>query len=243
MISPACFRGLGFTLTVITLLSCVGATGWQGTGNMSRNNLTEVWNYIDSNIGTYAVVEGGNHAPDLSPFSTALSAHLESLWSPAWNVFTISSLASSDSVVFGYAFNGHWMWYNGYPVNEFNLNFVIWKDYNCQGWQTVGDVIYLYPFLMSGLAIGGTASDLSSVLSTFKDSSLNVWFAASSFMNRLTETASYKGDKAFSIVMSQDSDNTRFYARVCMISSNYFYTNLIDTDNKNWGKFLFFQTR
>jgi hypothetical protein len=173
--SFSCFRELGYAIVVITLLSCVGATGWQGTGNMSSSNLTEIWNYINSNIGTYAVVKDNNFFPDLTPFSEALSIHLESLWSPAWNVFTINSPASSDAVVYGYAFNGHWMWYNSFTINEFNLNFVIWKDYNCQGWQKVG----YGNSLASGFFSIPFNSDIKSVSAKYTDSTVNIWYVAS----------------------------------------------------------------
>lgn len=56
----------------------------------------------------------------------------------AWNVFTFthSNPSKSDSVVYGYAFRDHWIWFNNY--NDSSISYIIWKDYNCYGWQTVG---------------------------------------------------------------------------------------------------------
>ena len=47
-----------------------------------------------------------------------------------------------DTVLYGYAFRQHWMWYNGYTVAGSSgkyYSFVIWKDYNCVAWHSVGD--------------------------------------------------------------------------------------------------------
>jgi hypothetical protein len=45
---------------------------------------------------------------------------------------------SSDSVVYGYAFRDHWMWYNGFLMDDGALvAFIIWKDYNCVTWSTI----------------------------------------------------------------------------------------------------------
>jgi hypothetical protein len=46
----------------------------------------------------------------------------------------------SDTVLYGYAYNDHWYWYNGYKSSG-NMYYaiVIWKDYNCQGWKTIDE--------------------------------------------------------------------------------------------------------
>jgi hypothetical protein len=45
---------------------------------------------------------------------------------------------SSDTVVYGYAFRDHWMWYNGFVMDDGNyVSFIIWKDYNCDGWASI----------------------------------------------------------------------------------------------------------
>jgi hypothetical protein len=43
-----------------------------------------------------------------------------------------------DTVVYGYAYKTHWMWFNGYLMDDGNsVGFIIWKDYNCDTWTTV----------------------------------------------------------------------------------------------------------
>lgn len=37
---------------------------------------------------------------------------------------------TSNSVVYGFAYYGHWVWINSYKGNS-RHSFVIWKDYNC----------------------------------------------------------------------------------------------------------------
>lgn len=40
-----------------------------------------------------------------------------------------------DSVLYGYAFRGQWIWFNGLtnPTNSANsIAITVWKDYNCQ---------------------------------------------------------------------------------------------------------------
>jgi hypothetical protein len=61
----------------------------------------------------------------------SISDALNAQWSTAWNVVIVKtdSLEHCNSVVYGYAFNGHWMWVNGY--GQFDHSFIIWKDYNC----------------------------------------------------------------------------------------------------------------
>jgi hypothetical protein len=45
---------------------------------------------------------------------------------------------NSDSVLYGYAFRDHWMWYNGFLMDDgYYVTFIIWKDYNCITWSTI----------------------------------------------------------------------------------------------------------
>jgi hypothetical protein len=49
---------------------------------------------------------------------------------------------NGDSVLYGYAFRDHWMWYNGFLMDDGHyVSFVIWKDYNCIGWITFNDLV------------------------------------------------------------------------------------------------------
>jgi hypothetical protein len=47
---------------------------------------------------------------------------------------------NGDSVLYGYAFRDHWMWYNGFLMDDGHyVSFIIWKDYNCITWTTHND--------------------------------------------------------------------------------------------------------
>ena len=65
-------------------------------------------------------------------FSKNISMALNTKFRNFWNVYIVQKSEASidaNAVVFGYAFNNHWIWY---PDSTSNLTFVIWKDYNCQ---------------------------------------------------------------------------------------------------------------
>jgi hypothetical protein len=81
-----------------------------------------------------------------------ISDKLNAAWDPAWNValtVTIADLITNTTgdfrnVVYGYAYNQHWLWYNKFkvmqhptnPSSYFYFSFIIWKDYNCHSWVT-----------------------------------------------------------------------------------------------------------
>lgn len=50
--------------------------------------------------------------------------------------------AEYDAIVYGYAFNNHWMWYNGISLPDSGTSktasLMVWKDYNCQNWKVIG---------------------------------------------------------------------------------------------------------
>jgi hypothetical protein len=72
---------------------------------------------------------------------------------------------------------------------------------------------------------------------------LNIWDLASKFMKSLMLKPYFnKGD--YAVVMSNDASNTYFYARVCMVGTNYTYYNFgTDNNGKYYGKTLLLQTR
>ena len=98
----------GFSVLFLIFLISTRQVAWQGYGNWSSANLTEIWTFINGNIGSHTATSS------YDTFNTALSDHLNTLWAPAWNVFTIKSTAAYDTVLYGYAFNNHWMWFNDY---------------------------------------------------------------------------------------------------------------------------------
>ena len=114
-----------FTPLFLIFLVCTQQIAWQGYGQVNRTVVDTVMGYINTNISQHT----GDSSYDA--FNTAFSTELNRLWDPAWNVFTIKTTSAWDSVVYGYAFNNQWMWYNDYRVNGVVLAFVIWKDYNC----------------------------------------------------------------------------------------------------------------
>ncbi len=117
------------------LLENISTEAWQGYGNMSSSNLTEIWTFINSSISNTLTNS------KYQEFCTNLSNHLNKTWDPAWNVYVIKSTTQRDTILYGYAFRDHWMWYNGYTLDGLIiLGFIIWKDYNCQGWNDVASL-------------------------------------------------------------------------------------------------------
>ena len=66
---------------------------------------------------------------------------MNGLWDPAWNVVIVKSLVTFDTILYGYAFNNHWMWINGIAIPNSmagdSVTYLIWKDYNCQNWASL----------------------------------------------------------------------------------------------------------
>lgn len=121
MIKATIFLGL-------VLLSL--SENWQASGNFTADNITFIFSTIDNTL--QYIADG-----DLSSANRAknISDTLNDAWHPAWNVFYFSpDYYSEDSIVYGYAFNGHWFWVNNYKKSQIG-NFVIWKDYNCHTWM------------------------------------------------------------------------------------------------------------
>ena len=112
------------------------------------------------------------------------------------------------------------MWYNNYPNGEYILGFVIWKDYNCDRWLSLGDSSYQYSGLSSD-QVGQINNAISAITAQWN---ANIWIAAANFMESLTSLSDFSGsDKAFSVVMSENYDQTYFYSRLCVKSSNFFF--------------------
>ena len=125
---------LSMLLIFIALIAPSLQLNWQGSGNMSESNMTEIQTAINNNPLT-----SSSSAFDLDSASQNISTRLNSLWDPAWNVFIVRQDKAYDAIVFGYAFRNHWMWINGFPANGEPTKmwaYIIWKDYNCKRWTT-----------------------------------------------------------------------------------------------------------
>ncbi len=221
-----------FFVLLLSLLGNFSALDWQGYGNMSSSNLTDIWTFVNNNIG-YAVTNSKHQE-----FTTNLSNYLNKLWDPAWNVFVIQTTVSKDTVVYGYAFRDHWMWYNGYVINNAFLSFVIWKDYNCQGWIEPG----------SSLTFTSTENAAIIKLSNSFQASADradIWGTAKKFMNSLVAQTAFSGpDKAYSLIMTQarSIEISSFTGRICLMGNKYYRNTMTFKDNLNALVFLF-QTR
>jgi hypothetical protein len=133
----ACPKGLLFVATLLTLLVAANGEGWQGAGNWTSSNLTDIWTFIHANYFDLPP-KGGSINFDQTTAVEKFVTYLNGLWDSSWNVVVLDTIASSDAVLYGYAFNGHWYWFNGYVSGSYVFGFVIWKDFKCGGYQTVG---------------------------------------------------------------------------------------------------------
>ena len=133
------FLRLCVLFLILTLNVPVDSLDWQGSGNMSESNMTEIQTAINSNPITSAT---GSIV--LNTIAQNISTHLNTLWDPAWNVIISKGSPGFDTVLYGYAFRNHWMWINSVPISGTTtsvLAYVIWKDYNCQTWSTVSNLL------------------------------------------------------------------------------------------------------
>lgn len=90
------------------LLLSVTCVSWQGAGNFTDSNFTDIKNIL-SGVSTKLGLE------KIDSWAKIISDELNARWDPAWNVI-VTKLQDkiSNGVVFGYAYNGHWLWYNNY---------------------------------------------------------------------------------------------------------------------------------
>ena len=87
--SPNCFQRLSFLLLLLALTAPALSLDWQGTGNMTQDNMTEIWNAIGNNNSTLDTLAG---AEVYSAAAQAISTRLNTIWNPAWNVAIIKTL-------------------------------------------------------------------------------------------------------------------------------------------------------
>jgi hypothetical protein len=130
-------------LVILSLASLGTCLNWEYAGNWSAANTTAIDTAVSSSMS--ASVDGTNavYGYNLGKFAKKLSENLESSqnWAQFWNVFLIVQDAANDAVVYGYAFNNHWLWKNNIPFTGLTpavtkptgkiFGLVLWKDYNC----------------------------------------------------------------------------------------------------------------
>lgn len=135
-------KTVAIAFVILSLASVGVCTNWEYAGNWTTANTTAIDAAITTTIAASpdaAEVTKYN----LGTFARKLSENLETIqnWSQFWNVFVIMQDTTSDAVVYGYAFNKHWLWKNNVqftglspafemPVGK-HVGLVIWKDYNC----------------------------------------------------------------------------------------------------------------
>lgn len=227
-----------FLAAILLETSCLN---WQSAGNMSESNLTEIWSFINTKIRkdwTFSQIATGGSL--FSDFSSNLSSHLNTLWASAWNVAMtyITDASNADTVVYGYAFRDHWMWYNGYQMDDgYYVGFIIWKDYNCAGWTTFNlntDPTYNFADPVNDRIINA--------FNTFKTSGKsvqnNIWQTAKNLSETLEGMSDFSGG-AFTVLLSE-SANAAFFGQFCI---NSFSMVTVFGDSPSWGAAMILHMR
>lgn len=136
--SSSCFQRLCTFVVLLTLTLPAFQMNWQAAGNMNDTVMAEIRSGIAS--GRITSVTSATSIDDIA---MNISLRLNKFWDPAWNVVITKSVTNMDTIVYGYAFNGHWMWICGSPIPMTvaeTVDYVIWKDYNCKNWATMSDL-------------------------------------------------------------------------------------------------------
>ncbi len=119
--------------TILCFLGAVLILGnslnWMAGGNFTQEEFAILRAKVDN-------FDTGLTLQTLGPAAKTMSDELNDLWKPAWNVVIACYLMGNhDSVVYGYAFNGRWFWFNGFRLTDgMYMSFIIWKDFNCVTW-------------------------------------------------------------------------------------------------------------
>lgn len=130
---------MGFNIKTMLVVTCLllqltVSLDWQSMGNFTDDNITAIKLAISE--VTDASVKAGSNSGE----ANLLSTKLNNLWDPAWNVLILRyTNTAEDAVVYGYAFNNHWIWLNNYKDTK--VNYVIWKDYNCHTWVSLDSTL------------------------------------------------------------------------------------------------------
>jgi hypothetical protein len=198
------------------LLSGVMPLNWMAGGNFTQSDFDILRAKIDGfNKGTIF--------PLLGPAAATLSTDLNTLWAPAWNVVIVyyGDGFNYDAVLYGYAFNGHWFWSNGFQLSDNKyISFVIWKDYNCVTWVTIDPAATGYK--ASSYITADTTAIITKVQAGYQTRNIaEVWLAAKDIQTTIAATGgNIFNDKLAYSVITVPNMMTNFCARVCV--KNYF---------------------
>lgn len=130
-------------LVILSLASLGTCLNWEYAGNWSTSNTTAIDSAILTTMTASKDVADAVYGYNLGRFTKKLSENLEATqgWAQFWNVFLIVQDAANDAVVYGYAFNKHWLWKNNIQFTGLAtaitkpsgkiFGLVLWKDYNC----------------------------------------------------------------------------------------------------------------
>ncbi len=130
------------------------------------------------------------------------------------------------------------MWYNNYQVGERRFNFVIWKDYNCGKWQTLGE-------LFTSSFNNAETFQINTALSQIEnDTADDIWGETKKFMKSLTTQQNLGGStKALSVVMTQTGNTMDVFGRLCSFEDKLQKDFFKYKGVRNWGYYILFQTR
>jgi hypothetical protein len=198
-------------LFVGALMSFCDCLDWQGAGNMSQSNLTVIRDKINA-------FDPASAYSTFAASAAIMSTELNTLWAPAWNVVIVcyTDGKNYDSVLYGYAFNDHWFWLNGFRLaNKVYISFIIWKDYNCVTWTTynpadAGNVASTY---------GGLTNTISTIIQggnkALNRDTNDIWVVAQDIQPKVMTAGKILQDKDAYTIIASKSATASFYARFC----------------------------
>ena len=197
-----------YALLIMVLLGCGSCLDWQGAGNWTSDNLTVLYNQINTVPSLISSMLLGTSAKNISD-------NLNALWDPSWNVVIVyyTDYNNYDSVMYGYGFREHWFWFNGYQISSGYMAFIIWKDYNCGKWFTYESDLYNTTY---------SATTYSSIVNNVTSASPNyqlsdIWSVAQSLPTNVigADPTILQDPLGYTIVASQSS-NVIFYSQMCV---------------------------
>lgn len=198
-------------ISLLLFLSLVSCSNWQAKGSFTDQNITYIYNQIDT-----CIANKNSGAILVSDFARIISDALVAAWDPAWNVF-VTKLTNydTDSVVFGYAFRDHWMWLNNYSSDH--LSFVIWKDYNCGRYTTFSHSGYgTFDYTFPSETFNAVTNHISGIVNSNAGYYTDPWRFSYDLV--VWMNGQYSG--AYSAVV-YNYNATNFYGKFC----NYYASN------------------